>query len=682
MADKKFFEELAVAAEKSFFRYGVVLLGERSWCNEAIAKAFTLGWKRPVKIGGKHHPDIETFPQNQGKLFLGKETDFLLIDMSEGYDANSISLLLGTLVGGGIALFQPPPLKSLNLSEIWINEALRKLLVLGQHLPTPPLPQASRFSGDHLSYFSEQDLVIDKIASIFRYSPRKPLVLTADRGRGKSTALGLAAARLLQEPREVSIIVTSSHWSNTEVVLSAAEKALVGSQRIQKSCLINRGSSLRFICPSALISGRVEADILLIDEASSLPLPTLYQVIEQYPRVVLSTTVHGYEGCGRGFMLKFLKWLDKKNFLYKKLHLNQPIRWRIGDPLESWLNRTFFLPTLCTDPHAADNQAANNLDLSSHSIVLEQVSKSELVADPDKMASLFQLLVNSHYQTSPNDLTQILSNTKISIFSFSFKGCVIGCIIVVKEPPLKGPMVHDIIHGRRRPKGYFTSITMANQVGAVEATSVEWHRIMRIAVSPKIQGKGVGTTMLRQLPSHLSSPFISVSFGLSSRLLSFWKKAKFRPVKLGSRKDSCSGCYSLLMVADVPKIKWLEASAERFFFILRRQISTQSRDLPSVAVEALLSLRHDNNTPDIPYFLLYQYTLGGSNFESVECWLQVFWESLPSDLRQQFGSIFVSRVLLRNSWQKCCRAFGLSSRKDVELEIRRILFPIINLFMK
>ncbi|TGD49198.1 hypothetical protein C9F10_05710, partial [Salmonella enterica subsp. enterica serovar Poona] len=47
------------------------------------------------------------------------------------------------------------------------------------------------------------------------------------------------------------------------------------------------------------------ADWLVFDEAAAIPSPLLLQLVSRFPRILLTTTVQGYEGTGRGFFLKF-----------------------------------------------------------------------------------------------------------------------------------------------------------------------------------------------------------------------------------------------------------------------------------------------------------------------------------------------------------------------------------------
>ena len=72
----------------------------------------------------------------------------------------------------------------------------------------------------------------------------RPLVLTADRGRGKSSALGIAAAKLMQTSVK-TICLTAPHIHTVEQVFTHI-KRLLPNALITKNSVEYQSSSLTF----------------------------------------------------------------------------------------------------------------------------------------------------------------------------------------------------------------------------------------------------------------------------------------------------------------------------------------------------------------------------------------------------------------------------------------------------
>src|SRR5690606_17971146 len=82
--------------------------------------------------------------------------------------------------------------------------------------------------------------------------------------------------------------------------------------------------------PDALLASSRQADWLIVDEAAAIPGPLLEKLAVRFPRVLLTTTVQGYEGTGRGFLLKFCGRFAG----LQRYSLSTPVRWAAGCPLE------------------------------------------------------------------------------------------------------------------------------------------------------------------------------------------------------------------------------------------------------------------------------------------------------------------------------------------------------------
>ncbi len=112
---------------------------------------------------------------------------------------------------------------------------------------------------------------------------------------------------------------------------------------------------------------------------------------------------------GKGFGLRFCRYLAQQNTPLEQLNLQQPIRWGENDPLEIWINQLLFLSPL-----------PNNTTISvSLSTKKEEPSFSTLqgkdwLTNLPLLETAFTLLVNAHYQTSPDNLRWVMDNPAVT----------------------------------------------------------------------------------------------------------------------------------------------------------------------------------------------------------------------------------------------------------------------------
>ncbi|KAI8423217.1 hypothetical protein MSG28_014254 [Choristoneura fumiferana] len=223
--------------------------------------------------------------------------------------------------------------------------------------------------------------IIDTLAS---KASRPPHCLTAARGRGKSACLGLAVAAAVALGY-VNIYVTSPHPENLitffEFVLKGLDvclyqehidynilrstnpdfkKAIVGINIAR-----NSRQTVQYITPDdhSLLSA---ADLVLVDEAAAIPIAHVSAAATKAPLALLSSTVSGYEGTGRALSLKLFAMLQTKHDAPAPIKLEEPIRYRSGDPIEAWLNSLLCLespaPSVgvgAPSPHSCDLYRVN-----------------------------------------------------------------------------------------------------------------------------------------------------------------------------------------------------------------------------------------------------------------------------------------------------------------------------------
>ena len=65
---------------------------------------------------------------------------------------------------------------------------------------------------------------------------------------------------------------------------------------------------------------------ILYEEAAAIPVAVLTTLMQQNNRLVFASTVHGYEGSGRGFELRFRERLTLSMPQWRELRLRAPVR--------------------------------------------------------------------------------------------------------------------------------------------------------------------------------------------------------------------------------------------------------------------------------------------------------------------------------------------------------------------
>ncbi|MGF1697291.1 GNAT family N-acetyltransferase [Vibrio lamellibrachiae] len=678
-----FLSQLSSIAKHNNARFGVVLRGEKSWKTKTVEGVIEANKSNTIfQLGGESLPHTKRVSFKQGKQLLGQECQVLVCDFSDGFDANSFSAAIGTLVGGGTLIILyfdqvsddiEPSLDSQNLDRKWLEQGLQKLINIqqGDHLPSLPVKEGCE---NEVGY-REQEQAIEKTIHVVEGHRKRPLVLTADRGRGKTSALGLASATLMKS-RSLTIIITAPSLATVAPLFKHAAESL--SLTSLPNCSVldyadeHVTSTLRFVAPDEVIKTKIECDLLIVDEAAAIPIPMLKAYVESYHRLVLSSTIHGYEGSGRGFSLKFIPWLKLQRANSVDTHLRQPIRWKENDPLERWHNQTFLL-----DAEFEEGRSVESLDASS--LVLTKLSKQELISHPEQLKRCFALLVNAHYQTSPNDLFHLLSDDQTELYATIWNGECVGCLLTVEEGGLSDDIITLVQQGKRRPSGQLVSVTLANQLGIAKAAKDKSIRVMRIAVHPDFQGKGIGSSMLGQLQDLNTEHYLSTSFGATSELIHFWRQNGFVSVKLGSQRDKASGCYSVIMIKS-DRVDWLELAEAAFCANLEYRITDSLIDMEIDALRAILEGAQLSTVDlsDQEISQLSNYVLGGTSFDSVAYLIRrLLMESLRqvSDSLQKnnaslVSDLLISKVLQQKSWAECSPLVSATGRKQCESQLR------------
>lgn len=353
-------------------------------------------------------------------------------------------------------------------------------------------------------------------------------IVTGARGRGKSTLISIWIESLLADG--LTIAVTSSHVDSVSPIVDRDSL---------KPYLTN--GKLAWLATDNPTLCSANYDLLVVDEAASIPVPTLLRLLDHHTHWLLSTTMFGYEGSGQGFYHRMLFPLIENGAHHYQL--NTPLRWYEDDPVEQWLN-----DTLLFSPLTQEHLPSENIDNETLRYEITQFSTlSEL-----ELQQVMKLLSLAHYQTSPDDMMRMIDAPDLMLCVQRINGRTVGATIVNIEggAALSG-LEEDIAKGARRPKGHLGVQRLALLCASPELLQQTYWRINRIAVLPELQGNGLGSAMLNYIQGLAQSTGIDgllSSFGSTPQLTHFWQQNQFELVDKGVKPNKASGQTSGLVI--------------------------------------------------------------------------------------------------------------------------------------
>lgn len=550
MAELTALHTLTAQMKREGIRRLLVLSGEEGWCFDHALKlrdALPGDW-----LWISPQPDAENHCSPSAlQTLLGREFRHAVFDARHGFDAAAFAALGGTLKAGSWLVLLLP------VWEEWENQPDADSLRWSDcpdPIATPHFVQHFKrvLTADNdaifwrqnqpfsLAHFTprtdwhpatgapqpEQQQLLQQLLTM----PSGVAAVTAARGRGKSALAGQLISRIAG-----SAIVTAPAKAATDVLAQFA------------------GEKFRFIAPDALLASDEQADWLVVDEAAAIPAPLLHQLVSRFPRTLLTTTVQGYEGTGRGFLLKFCARFPHLH----RFELQQPIRWAQGCPLEKMVSNA-----LVFDDENFTHTPQGNIVISAFEQTLWRI-------EPETTLKVYQLLSGAHYRTSPLDLRRMMDAPGQHFLQAAGENEIAGALWLVDEGGLSQELSQAVWAGFRRPRGNLVAQSLAAHGSNPLAATLRGRRVSRIAVHPARQREGTGRQLIAGALQYTQDlDYLSVSFGYTGELWRFWQRCGFVLVRMGNHREASSGCYTamaLLPMSDAGK-----QLAEREHYRLRR----------------------------------------------------------------------------------------------------------------
>ena len=601
----------------------------------------------------------------QAMRHLGSECDVLVFDATEALDVNAFGALLGTLVGGGTLLLLLPPRERALSGGRFLRRFIGHLDANAWSARSPragaPVGQVASIA-DPAALTGDQSRAIAAVLRVARGHRRRPLVLTADRGRGKSAALGIAAARLVEGGAQRILVTAPSR----PAVASLFDQL----RRLQGA---RAPDGVVFLAPDDLMERLPATDLLLVDEAAALPVSVLTRLLQHYARIAFATTVHGYEGSGQGFSIRFRQVLDATTPQWSQLQMHDPIRWTADDPLEAF---GFAALLLDAEPVAV----ATLGDPRAEDCEFQRLDRDVLAGDEARLREVFGLLVLAHYQTRPSDLRRLLDDPDLELWTADYRGHAVATALIVNEGALPADLGRAVAAGTRRIGGHLLPQTLAAHAGFEAATRLRYARVMRIAVHPELQRRGIGSGLLLAVQSRARAAHLDLlgcSFGLRPDALDFWCKAGLRPVRVGLTRDAASGTHSGVLLQDLSAAgaDLLGQARRHFAEHLPLVLADGLQDLPARLAAQLAQGLPAEPLAGSDRATLAAFAAGQRDYAGVLAPLVCFvWRLMVSGAlvraEPQARDVLIRKVIQRHNWSSIAAALGLAGRRAVLAALR------------
>jgi tRNA(Met) cytidine acetyltransferase len=681
---------------------------------------------------------------------MGKTYQGLVMDLSDGIKPNDIGRLVGVVEGGGLIIILSPSLErwpeSRNIfaeslvvprypkpRNVFIRWFIRSLenssgvyifdLDKGETIKFSEakveeyerkeikLPENYVFSQQiyRLALTQDQINVIKAVEELIpKPSKKKMIVVTADRGRGKSGALGIAIPALIKEllkvKNKVRVGVTAISPANIDTLMSLAKKSLEILEMKYKvierrgRIIELKGSNFSIEYWEPAIIPRLDLDVVVVDEAAGLPVTILNKIWKNFNRIIMASTIHGYEGAGRGFSIRFLKRVKNDpntDLIY--LTMEEPIRYSRDDPVEKWVFKTLLLDAEPEELTDEDYQMIRNREFIYLTFEPEELFKEENI---DKLKSIFGIYVEAHYRNEPDDLAMIADAPHHKIRALALNnGKIVASAQIAEEGGLPEDLIKMIleeksVHGNIIPDRvikYYRDPVFGKWIG---------YRIVRIAVHPQAQGMGIGSFFIQKIIEEATSKgldWAGSGFGASEELLRYWIKNGFVPIHISPSRNPVSGEYSVIVLKGLKEesVKLIRYFREKFRERFLLSLYDTYRDIePEIAILLLKPDHLDEcsnektgvkiELDEIDRDRIRLYIKRLMTYEVVNDLIykivMSYWKDpcIRNRLKKEYEMLMVSKVLQGKSWEASSSEINVSTGRATEY-MRNIITMILEL---
>ncbi len=621
-----------------------LLVAGRSKFVEIAEEYFVRKERKNKKKGAKK---VKIIHYKDSPSVLGETHQSLVIDLTEGFHPNDLGIIVETIEEGGIIIaVSPKPNRWKTLVGKWHEELVsepytaddvtprfyrrfiertilaRGIIIFnadkrkivkhyeeaeeGESREEIVIPEKKEIKKKLYKLCATQDQV--RVLQLFehffdREKERKAIVITADRGRGKTAVLGIVTPYLISRmqrvlKRAVRIMVVAPTPQAVQTYFKFLKKAMIRQGmkdfRTKESngmttVLNSKYARVEYVVPRRAMLESEYADIVIVDEAAGIDVPVLWEIAKKVRYIVFSTTIHGYEGAGRGFSIRFLKRLEQdEETEIEKIHLEEPIRYGKGDPVEKWIYDVLLL-----DAQPAELDEEDMKAIEEGKMEFEIIDKDELVKSEELLREFFGIYVLAHYRNRPSDVVILLDMPNHLAFRVKVNGKTVCSLHVAIEGGMDERTIEEMADGYK-PKGQIIPDLILKHHWDYEFPKLLGVRIVRIATHPSVMNMGIGSFALKRLIDWSCGnefDWVGSGFGVSPELLRFWLRNGFLPVHITPQRNEVSGEHTVVVLKALKM--HVEEVVERLnASFVKRLLEWLGDELSDLEVETAIQLLH------------------------------------------------------------------------------------------
>ncbi|KAG9396216.1 Helicase [Carpediemonas membranifera] len=456
------------------------------------------------------------------------------------------------------------------------------------------------------------------------------LCLAGPRGRGKGVALGLLSAAAVKRGLGF-VAITAPSPAAVQTALLFAKKGLEAlgyaehtnftatvEGTIVTGLAVSAGTAQTVAFVPADKAGRVDAELVLVAEAASIPQISRTSVLSSDAPLIATMTTAGYHTAGSTHVSSTMQFMGPTVF-----ELQTPARFNEGDGAERWVSKLLALEGPVV--------AAAKAELTPDQCSLFEVNLDTLLKAADRpnsvtevaLATVMGLLRSYDLTICPTDVQQLADGPTERLFILvdprSFKKTL--TVPVAIRVSLEGAIRRGYRSTMLSDNKADNDESVPYQVGSTYREMADGFsllsgaRVLRLASTPGFEGfekravdqliafySGDLKCEVRPESAELLSPcsaiepedisWVAATTDATEPDLCFWREAGLKPVFLTPLPQS-TGVHGVTMIAQVGSgaVQWAEKIAVEFRHRLAATLATPVlRQLPLETVYRLMDM--------------------------------------------------------------------------------------------